>query len=176
MSRKRKIRKENIQIDQSGKIEQTNINTIVALTNSKHFSIILRKSDKRILETIFRKISKSKSYPFIVFSALLAIIIKLSDCKNKVTVDREYFGHENTIKERTLHFLRILGRFDDIIIEFGHVGKLSKAHDLAAKIGSKKLKPNKVVILKEILRLLFGEQEQKMTEVEKTTEGNLTQD
>lgn len=76
-------------------------------------------------------------------------------------------GHENTIRERTLHFLQSLGTKDETIIEFGHVGKLSKAHDYAAKIGSKKVKADKIVTLEEILELVLELTPQKRTEVEK---------
>ena len=155
MKKKRKTPSGEFQIDQSGKIEQTNLNTVVALTDGKKFTVVLGKKDKRILEATFKKMGKIKSYPYVVFAALLAILLNLVDVKNKVIVDREYMGHENTIRERTLHFLHSLGVESDLIIEFGHVGKLSKAHDLAAKVGSKKVKPDKVVSLREVLGLIL---------------------
>lgn len=153
------------QIDQSGKIEQTNIDTILALTNGRQFTVLLKKKDKRILEKTFKKIGKIQSYPFVVFAALLAMLIKLSRVTNAITIDREYTGHENTIRERVLYFLHNLGIEYEIIIGFGHVGKLSKAHDVAAKVGSKKLKPNKVVNLNEVLELVFEIKAKKETEV-----------
>lgn len=36
----------NIQVDQSGKIEQTNINTVLALSNGKILTIVFRKKNK----------------------------------------------------------------------------------------------------------------------------------
>lgn len=155
------------QIDQSGKIEQTSINTVVALVNSKRFSIVLRKKDKRILEETFKRIGKAKGYAYVVFAALLAVLLKLSGIKNRVVVDREYMGHENTIRERTLHFLKSLGSKSELVIDFGHVGKLSKAHNLAAKVGSKKVKPDKVVALEEVLELVLEIKTIKKTEVGK---------
>ena len=76
-------------------------------------------------------------------------------------------GHENTIHERTLHFLQVLETNSNITIEFGHVGKLSKAHDYAAKVGSKKLNPDKVVSLEEIMELILEVKPQKRSEVDK---------
>lgn len=158
MKRKKGIKSGKYQIDQSGKIEQTNINTVVALTNNRNFSIILRRKDKRVLEKTFKETGKGKSYPYLVFAALLAIILRIANIKNQVVVDREYMGHENTIRERALHFLDILGNKSEIIIEFGHVGKLSKAHDYAAKVGSKKVNPDKIVSLDEVLELVLDEE------------------
>lgn len=155
------------QIDQSGKIEQTNINTIIALVNDRNFSLVLRKNDKRILEKMFRKIGKAKSYPYIVFAILLAILLKFTNIKSKVIIDREYMGHENTIRERTLYFLKSINANTDIIIEFGHVGKTSRAHNLAARVGSKKVNPDKVVKIEEVLRLILEVKSIKKTEVDK---------
>lgn len=152
MKKKKKVK---FQVDQSGKIEQTNINTVIALSNTKNFSIILKKKDKRILEKTFKKMGKAKSYPYIVFAALVAVLLKSASIRSKVIIDKEYTGHENTIRERILHFLRVLGVQNDIPVEFGHVGKQSKAHDLAAKVGSKKIKPDRVVSLDEILEIVL---------------------
>ena len=158
-------KKEKLQIDQSGKIEQTNVNTVVALANGKYFTVVLRKKDKRIIEKIFKKIGKIKSYPYIVFASLVAILLKEASVKQRVVVDREYIGHENTIRERVLHYLLVLGENHEPMIVFGHVGKLSRAHDTAAKVGSKKIKPNKIVSIEEVLELVLEVKPQKKTEV-----------
>ncbi len=153
------------QIDQSGKIEQTNIDTIIALANGTHYTVMISRKDKRALEKVYKELGKQKSYAFIVFAGLIAILLKTPKLKSRVVIDREYTGHENTIHERILYFLRKL-HTTPITIDFGHIGKSSKAHDIAAKVGSKKLKVNKVVQLEEILGLIFGIDAQKKTEVE----------
>lgn len=158
---------ENAQVDQSGKVEQTNVDTVLALANSNKLAIVLKRRDKRILKRMFKEIGKGKTFPYITFAALLAILLHFSKVKNKVVVDREYTGHENTIKERTQHFLKKLGHKDETTIEFGHVGKLSSAHDYAAKVGSKKLKPNRTVRLKDLLELISVFKPLKKTEVAK---------
>ena len=150
-----------IQIDQSGKIEQTNLDTIIAISNDKNFSVLLNKKNKRILEKNFKKLGKIKSYSFVIFAALVAILIKAAVFKEKIIIDQEYIGHENTIHEKILHFLRDLGREDELIIEFGHIGKLSNAHDLAAKVGAKKIKTNNIDSLGEILQLVLEVDHQK---------------
>ncbi len=42
-----------IEVDQSGKIEQTSYDTVLALTNGVSYTILLKKKDKRALEKIF---------------------------------------------------------------------------------------------------------------------------
>lgn len=51
------------QIDQSGKIEQTNKLTIVAFSNDKSGSVLLSASDKRVLQEIYRKAGKPRVFP-----------------------------------------------------------------------------------------------------------------
>ncbi len=153
--------KRKLQIDQSGKIEQTNMDTVVALANSEYFAVVLKKKDKRLLEKIFKKMGKIKSYPYVVFASLVAIILKVASVKQKVVVDREYIGHENLIRERVLHFLQLQGVGHELMITFGHVGKLSNAHDVAAKVGTKKIKPDKIVSLEEVLELVLEAKAQK---------------
>lgn len=164
-----------VEIDQSGKIEQTNLDTIIALSNDKKFSVLLNKKNKRILEKNFKKLGKLKSYSFVVFAALIAILLKLTKIKNKIIIDQEYKSHENTIHEKILHFLRDLGEENDLTIEFGRVGKLSRAHDLAAKVGNKKVKADKTISLEEILELVLELDHQKRPRSVKTEE-RLTQD
>ena len=42
-----------IEIDQSGKIDQTNLDTVIALTNGTKYTLLFKKRDKRIVEKEF---------------------------------------------------------------------------------------------------------------------------
>lgn len=66
------------QIDQSGKIEQTSKVTVIALSNSKQASIILKAKDKRDLQGIFRQAGKPKVFTIQVFSALTYLLGTIS--------------------------------------------------------------------------------------------------
>ena len=65
------------QIDQSGRIEQTNLNTILAITDkNKQMAIIFDRKNKRTLQSIFRNQRKIRMFTILTFSALIAILIK----------------------------------------------------------------------------------------------------
>ena len=51
-----------IEIDQSGKIENTNKNTIIAFSNNKFKSIFISAKDKREIQKFFRRIGKPRIF------------------------------------------------------------------------------------------------------------------
>ena len=56
-----------IEIDQSGKIENTNKNTIIAFSDSKFKSIFISAKEKREIQKFFRRIGKPKIFIYKVF-------------------------------------------------------------------------------------------------------------
>lgn len=165
------------QIDQSGKIEQTNLHTILAFSNYHQVSIFFSKQNKRILLAFFRKQGKLRAFTVLTFTALLAILIKItSPVRHKIIIDHEYLSYEAHIKERLLIYLHILKLKPLPIIEFGHVGKTTRAHCYAAEVAHKKKKASKVIRLKEVLSLILRAQKRIGYPGINGTEGNLTQD
>ena len=145
-----------LQIDQSGKIEQTTLDSIVALADEKKFVVVLPKKVKRILLEEFRIRRKPKMFVYFTFSALLAIIFVEVKPKNVVFIDKEYFGNEDLIKGKVLEYVAKKTKSRYIPqIEFALVGKSSPAHILAARVGTKEIKPNKVITLEEISEYLW---------------------
>lgn len=65
-----------IEIDQSGKIEQTNLNTVIALTNGTKYTLLFKKKDKRIVEKEFKRRKFPKIFRVIVFANLVALVVK----------------------------------------------------------------------------------------------------
>ena len=145
------------EVDQSGKVEQTEHDTVLTLSNDVCFAVVLKKKDKRALETYFRKIGMRVHFPYLVFSALLAILFYQVDPKSGILVDREYYGHEDLIEEKTTVYLKKLGLRRKIYYVFGFVGKLSPAHALAAKVSRKRRKFDLEVAAEELIDLMFGE-------------------
>ena len=144
------------QIDQSGKIEQTNRNTVIACAGKVEMTILLKKKEKRKLQQVFKQTDNLKVFPYLTFAALLALLIKQLKPKEKIIIDKEYFGHEKLIQDKIETYLVELGKSFLPQIEFGHVGKLSDAHSLAYKVARGKIKPTLIVNSKEIMKIILG--------------------
>lgn len=144
------------QIDQSGKIEQTERHTVVACTNGSKASIFLNRKEKRILQKMFKQLQNQKFFPYLTFAALIAIVIKEIKPKYKIIVDKEYEGHENLISERVNIYLEQLGYKAKYHLVFGHVGKTSNAHNYAYQVAIGKIMPTKTVNAQQILEIVLG--------------------
>lgn len=146
------------QIDQSGKIEDTARPTVIALSNDIQIGLLLRTKDKLIIQGYFRDINQPENYYYFTFAALLAILLSKVKLSKKVYVDREYYGHEEAIKERLSFYYKKIPELKYALpeIEFCLVGKSSAAHILAGKITHKLQKPNIIITSKEIINLIFS--------------------
>lgn len=133
-------------IDQSGKIEDTAKDTVIAFSNSQIGAVILSAKDKRRLQEMFRRTGEPQLFVDYVFSALLILLLKPLKVNN-VIVDLEYPGHTKIID--FLVSTEIM-----IDIEWKCIGKSSQAHDIAYKVFAKKLKIARKVTAGEILKLV----------------------
>ncbi|PJC54504.1 MAG: hypothetical protein CO028_02040 [Candidatus Levybacteria bacterium CG_4_9_14_0_2_um_filter_35_21] len=134
--KKIKSKSKNYQIDQSGKIEQTNKITVIAYSNGKHGSVKIAARDKKYLQDIYRKAGKPKSFIIQVFSALLYLLLEKSKLeKTMLVVDKEYPGHEAIIKSYLVQIANKRGKIklSPGEIRFGLVGKSSNCHGVASK-------------------------------------------
>ena len=148
------------QIDQSGKIEQTNKNTVLCLSNDEWDAVLIKARSKRQIQEIFRRNGQIRNYVIFTFSAGLSLLIKRNLEIQRIIIDREYYGKEAVIKEV---LLKMLSRRKVPEIVFENIGRKTQAHNRAYLIYSKKLKSKRLLLLRveEILR------EIKMTEVGK---------
>lgn len=144
-----------IEIDQSGKIEQTNLDTIIALSNGIKYSLLLRKKDKRILQQYFRTTDKYSLFPYITFSICIALIIKNTSPGHLITIDNEYQGHEQDIKQFILFALNIFKSKKKFSITFAHIGKSSPADKLASKVANNKIKPHLIINYEDIINIFL---------------------
>lgn len=146
------------QIDQSGKIEQTNKDTVLCLANGSLDTILIKAKTKRQLQEIFRRNGQPRNYVLFTFCAGLSILLKRDITIGQVTIDREYFGKEAVIKEILLEMLeKDKNRID---INFDTIGRRVNAHIKGYLVFKGKLKANKNIsqdaLLQEIKKTEVG--------------------
>ncbi len=136
----------SIQIDQSGKIEDTAHKTILAFSNGSKNAVILSARDKRKLQKMFRDLGAPRLFIEYVFAALLVILLR--SCKARVvTVDLEYPKSNRIIES-------LIKPFTDIEVRWSYIGKSSPAHDVAYKVFTDKLKIGQRVSIAEIIKIV----------------------
>lgn len=147
----------NIEIDQSGKIEDTSKNTIIAFSNNMSKSIFISAKDKREIQDIFRRAGKSRIYVYKLFSILIFILVK-KYIKNisQIIIDEEYPGKAHLIKNYIMKEIAdIKEDFSKEDIIFKRIGKKSKAHSIAYLTFKRKMKPSINIKSKDILKFII---------------------
>ena len=144
------------EIDQSGKIEQTNKNTILCISNDKWKAVLIKARTKRQIQEIFRRNGQSRNFILFTFSAGLSFLIEEMGKTGQVIIDQEYFGKEHIITKILLEMLS-----KKVEVHFRRIGRKAMAHHRAYAVAIGKLKAHKILKLEEILKKI------KMTEVGK---------
>ncbi len=142
------------EIDQSGKIEQTNLDTVIALSNDIQIAIVIPRKVKRKLLILFRDNKKEKLFPQMIFALGIAYILRFYPYKYKITIDSEYTGHEGIITKWIIIFFKNLCKKKTPYIVFGFIGKSSPADKYCRKIVEKKEKPTQILTYEEIINTL----------------------
>jgi len=148
-----------LEIDQSGKIEQTNKNTILCLSNKKWYALFIPARVKRQIQEIFRRNGQVRNFVLFTFCAGLALLLKEVKPKAKVIIDEEYYGKGAIIKNILQELLSKMKHLP--IIEFRRIGKRSSAHILAKEVALRHKKPRWTVNTDQLIKQI------KMTEVGK---------
>ncbi len=135
------------QIDQSGKIENTNVVTVLAICNHCICTVIIPAKTKRQFQEICRQNGLTRLYVYILFSfGIYALLSQLKDV-SQVTIDTEYPGKEKLI-DRTI---KAFFENSDIDIKFARIGNKPRVHYAAHDVYAGKKKANKIISLNEIL-------------------------
>lgn len=146
-----------IEIDQSGKIEYTTHDTVVAFSNHKSKTVFIQKKDKRAIQKICRKYKQSSIFIYKTFASLIYLLIK-DDLKEiqQIIIDQEYEGHESEIKHFLLQIIRKANKnFPKDNIIFKQIGKKSRAHILAYKVYQKQAKADIIIKADELIKYIF---------------------
>lgn len=148
----------HIEVDQSGKIGDTKVPTVLAFANSESYAILIPATVKRDSLRALRQHGKSGTTLYVELFAI-GLYLLLKDHIQKVTlvtIDIEYPGHSDKIKGRVLHLLQRAGisiEADRIRFDLIHKGgKKPRAHDKAYYTYRGEMKPDRVVTLNELLR------------------------
>lgn len=144
-----------VEIDQSGRLEHLDTNTVLSFANGKSGSILVTVPTKRLLiQNIRKSLFSEKDILAILFSILIFILIKEMPNGISYIIDEEYTGKERVI-ERALSTLlqsKFKKKWNGNII-FKQIGKLSPAHRLCWSVHRNKRLQHRIqkIKLEEIL-------------------------
>lgn len=138
------------EIDQSGKIEDTAKDTVVAYCNGDQRVIVFKARDKRSLQEIFRRSGQIRLFIYRTFATLIFLLIKENlKSENHFEIDTEYDGQEKIIKDILLEYIRA-GQLEEPRIHFSRIGSKPKVHYAAYDVLNGKKKPDKIVDFKDV--------------------------
>src|SRR3990167_2720456 len=142
-------------VDQSGKIEQTNKDTVIGAANGKSYAIKLPAKVKRVLQQKCRASLQGKLFIYRTFAALVFLLIKHNTkTMTDLVIDIEYPGKEKVIKEVILELLR-KEKLTEPNLSFGRIGNNPKAHFAAYDVFIGKKKADKIITLAGIEKLVI---------------------
>jgi len=140
----------HIEIDQSGKIEQLNKDTVIAFSNNTQYAVLIPKDLKQKLFRTYKGLVKELRYRLFCVGVYFCLKDYLKE-KELITICCEYAGKENLIKSFLLDYLRKgYSAIDPKIIRFGKIGKQSHAHAVAIDVFRGNRKPNRILSLNEV--------------------------
>ncbi|MEZ4708457.1 MAG: hypothetical protein R3A44_14700 [Caldilineaceae bacterium] len=145
----------HVEVDQSGKIGQTNVDTVLAFSNGVHFSVLIPRRVKQECARRLRTTGLSAEAIYMrLFATGLYILLKEHIGKvDRVLIDTEYFGKEASIKE---HLYNLFRRSNIQVfrhqVVFGYIGKESSAHKVALDTYRRIRSANRILSADEILQ------------------------
>jgi hypothetical protein len=143
-----------VDVDQSGRVEFTGEDTVLAFSNGIQFAVLIPSVVKRECVKALRDrgFGGTTFYPQFFTVGLYYLLKDHLKELARITIDLEYFGKDEQIKEHLINLLRRANyEVDPEVIQFGQIGKHSDAHRLAIAALRKKIQPNLVLTREEIL-------------------------
>lgn len=143
-----------VEIDQSGKIGDTKVSTVLAFSNEEDFAILIPATVKRKCLLALRERGKDADSLYIqLFSICLYLLLKNRTRRlTQIVVDDEYPEHESQISQQVLNLMRRAKITPSrLYMSFERIGKKSRAHEKAWNVFKRKEKPGKVIGFREIM-------------------------
>ncbi|MBC7264785.1 MAG: hypothetical protein H5T64_10600 [Chloroflexi bacterium] len=147
----------HIEVDQSGKIGDTKVATVLAFSDTESYAILIPAEVKRACLHELRQRGKSGTTLYLQLFAvgLFLLLAEVVGRVSLVTIDIEYPGHSATTKRFLMNLFGRAGlSVDADMIEFRQihgVGKKPAAHDKAYYVSRGDAKPDRVITLEELL-------------------------
>ncbi len=143
-----------IEVDQSGKMENTSTHTVLAFSNSENGAVLIPAVEKRKCQQALRgKRGKQHTWVYQVFAAVLFLLIgEVLNQVETLVIDVEYPGREGDIKGKLLELTRKSGHNPQML--FRQVGKRSPAHKKAITVYRGTTSPDRVLTAEAILNVL----------------------
>lgn len=143
-----------VEVDQSGKIEQLNKDSVIAFSNRNQYSVLIPKLIKQEAYKLYKRKIKNLRYKLFCIGIYYCLQHYIKE-KELITICCEYSGKENLIKSLLLNYLRKDDtKIDPKIIHFGIIGKKSNAHAVAIDVFRGNRKPNKILSLEDVEKWL----------------------
>jgi len=147
----------HINVDQSGKIEKTNVDTVLAFSDGKSAAVLIPAEVKRVCLQALRRGGRRKTTIVLrIFAAGLFLLLQdVLEEITLVTIDQEYPGREGDIKGMLLRLIRASGKeFEKERIVFHRVGKKSAAHFKAYRAYKGFQEADRILTAEDILALI----------------------
>jgi len=147
----------HIEVDQSGKIENMNVDTVLAFSDGKSAAVLIPAEVKRVCLQALRREGRPKiSVVLRIFAVGLFFLLQdVLEEVTLVTIDQEYPGREGDIKGMLLRLIWASGKgFDKGRIAFRQVGKKSAAHFKAHGVYKGFQKADRTLTVDDILSLV----------------------
>lgn len=146
----------DIEVDQSGKIEDTHADTVIAFSNSASGAVLIPAVVKRAcIRTLRERDWRSQTFVFKIFAAALFVLIQPHIAKiERIVIDIEYperMGDKGVLLKLIQRARRDFTRKQ---IVFRLIGKQSPAHKKAIGVYRGHALPDRILSTNEVLRVI----------------------
>jgi hypothetical protein len=147
----------NVEVDQRGKVGDTNRKTVLAYSNDTGRSLVIPARVKReCMQWLRRRGTLDiRSYLQIFVAGLYLLLEDELQEIEQITIDIECPGHDGTIRGMLLqHIWRVVPGFPKENVIFAQIGRKSRAHEKAYRTFRGKIQADRVVKTRELLAML----------------------
>jgi hypothetical protein len=141
------------QIDQSGKIEDTSKDTVIAYSNSTQYAILIPRKVKRQIQETLRRQGLTRLFIYLSFGIGLYFLIEKVKQSQNFVVDIEYPGKDKIIKSIVIELLE-RNKKPNHSLGFARIGNNPRAHYAAKNVLDKKVKADRILSFEEIMKAL----------------------